>query len=279
MCCPEAILQSVTASILTACVGDETRLPRTLVVVAHPDDEVLALGGRLSRHGESVFVHVTDGVPLDGCDAALHGFESLEQYRETRAEELRRAFRLAGIADATYLQLQIADQRAAMHLGHLAVSVRKLIDRVAAEAILTHPYEGGHPDHDACAFAVHTAVGSMGPARRPVIIEAAFYHAGQQGIETNRFLPGPVATTEVTRQLSAAERADKQALLDCFTTQRDTLKYFDPGIERYRIAPAYDFTQPPHEGELFYERFPWGMTGDRFRRLAALALAEPYTCA
>jgi LmbE family N-acetylglucosaminyl deacetylase len=274
MCCPEAILQSVTASI-----GDEARLPRTLVVVAHPDDEVLALGGRLSRYRESAFVHVTDGAPLDGSDAALHGFESLEQYRETRAEELRRAFRLAGIAEAANLHLQMADQRASMHLERLSVSVRQLIDRVAAEAVLTHPYEGGHPDHDACAFAVHTAIGSMELARRPVIIEAAFYHAGQQGIETNRFLPGPVATTEVTRQLSAAETADKQALLDCFTTQRDTLKYFDPGIERYRIAPAYDFTQPPHEGNLFYERFPWGMTGERFRRLAGLAVAEPYTCA
>jgi LmbE family N-acetylglucosaminyl deacetylase len=274
MCCPEAILRSVTARI-----GDEACLPRTLVVVAHPDDEVLALGGRLSRYRESVFVHVTDGAPLDGCDAASHGFASLEQYRETRAEELRRAFRLAGIVKAANLHLEIADQRACMHLEDLTVSVRQLIDRFAAEAILTHSYEGGHPDHDACAFAVHTAVGSMEPARRPVIIEAAFYHACQQGIETNRFLPGPVATAEVTRQLSAAERADKQALLDCFTTQRNTLKYFDPGIERYRIAPAYDFTQPPHAGELFYERFPWGITGDRFRGLAALALVGRYACA
>jgi hypothetical protein len=47
-----------------------------------------------------------------------------------------------------------------------------------------------------------------------------------------------------------------------------------PEVERFRPAPAYDFTAPPHEGKLFYECFDWGMNGARFRELAAGAMEE-----
>jgi len=45
-------------------------------------------------------------------------------------------------------------------------------------------------------------------------------------------------------------------------------------MERFRAAPVYDFTQAPHPGKLFYENFDWGMTGERWRDLAAEALNE-----
>ena len=44
--------------------------------------------------------------------------------------------------------------------------------------------------------------------------------------------------------------------------------------ERFRAAPLYDFTRPPHPGTLHYERHPWGMSGERFRALARAALEE-----
>ena len=39
---------------------------------------------------------------------------------------------------------------------------------------------------------------------------------------------------------------------------------FPIAIERFRPAPDYDFTQPPHEGRLFYENYDWGMTSGCF---------------
>jgi LmbE family N-acetylglucosaminyl deacetylase len=61
-----------------------------------------------------------------------------------------------------------------------------------AEVVLSHPYEGGHPDHDATAFAVHAACRLM--ARRvggsPRIVEFACYHAGEGSLRTGEFLPG-----------------------------------------------------------------------------------------
>ena len=58
-------------------------------------------------------------------------------------------------------------------------------------------------------------------------------------------------------------------MLACFATQAATLAPFGATYELFRAAPHYDFTQPPHAGALHYERHDWGMTGRRWRSLAA----------
>ena len=45
-----------------------------------------------------------------------------------------------------------------------------------AEQVITHPYEGGHPDHDACAFAARAAVRHS--ANKAKLMEFTSYHAG-----------------------------------------------------------------------------------------------------
>ncbi len=254
--------------LVTASAADPRPMPRTMIVVAHPDDETLALGGRLARHRESFFVYVTDGAPLDGRDCASHGFSSLNDYRRARQEELMHAFHLAGIPDARRLQLDLPDQRSAWHLEFLISKLLVALQEFSPHVILTHPYEGGHPDHDVCSVAVHRAVVLSETEVSPAILESTFYHAGPDGIETNCFLREMDITPKVTRVLSPEESRRKQELLACFVSQSETLRYFRTDIEQYRIAPAYNFGKPPHEGELFYEKFPWGITGAQFRELA-----------
>ena len=64
--------------------------------------------------------------------------------------------------------------------------------------------------------------------------------------------------------LTDTERARKQALLECFSTQQDMLQYFSTQMERYRVSPQYVFTQSPHAGPAFYDNFGWGVTSDSF---------------
>lgn len=259
---PEELLDLATAP-----ATDLRPMPRTMVVIAHPDDEVLALGGRLPRHGKSFFLYVTDGAPLDGSDCGAHGFSSLEAYRRARQEELTKAFHQAGIPNACRLQLAISDQKSAWHLEFITSTLLSLIRKFSPQVIVTHPYEGGHPDHDICAVAVHRAVDVSEAKLPPVILEATYYHAGPSGIETSCFLPEKETTPKITRVLSPEESRMKQELFACFASQSETLRCFRTDIEHYRIAPAYDFRKAPHEGELFYEKFPWGITGTEFREL------------
>ena len=274
---------------IAAPAGSEAPLPRLLLVLAHPDDEVLALGGRLERLAHSRILTVTDGAPADGADARHHGFPSLDAYRAARQEELAAALADAGLTPQVLLPtddlppVPVSDQTAAHHLVALSRAVARVVTAFAPEAVLTHPYEGGHPDHDACALAVHAGValsqrmrasGEI-PGRAPLIVETPFYHTGENGsMRTGVFLESTEAAPSVKAELSPEEQENKRRRLACFRSQAETLAQFESKRELFRIAPAYDFTAPPHTGTLFYEQFPWGMSGARFRELAAEALAE-----
>jgi len=54
------------------------------VVVAHPDDETIAIGGQLARMTGVRIVHVTDGAPEDMKDAEANSFARREDYAATR---------------------------------------------------------------------------------------------------------------------------------------------------------------------------------------------------
>ena len=74
--------------------------------------------------------------------------------------------------------------------------------------------------------------------------------------------------------LDANARARKRAMLDAFASQADVLAPFGTDAEPLRCAPDYDFTRPPHPGELYYERLPFGWTGERWRDLARACIRE-----
>lgn len=260
----------------TAPQGSELAMPTAMVVMAHPDDETIALGARMGRLLHSCFVQVTDGAPRNEHDSRAYGFENIDDYRRARALELKAMFAEAGLQGVGSGSLNFRDQEAALNLVEIARQLARQIRDLQPEIIFSHPYEGGHPDHDACAFAVHHAV-TLNRARggkRALILEAPFYHAGPNGLKSGTFLKREEAMPEITYELSGEERKRKHELIACFTTQRETLKGFHDATERYRIAPIYDFSQAPHAGKVLYEHYPWGMDSEQFCQLAVEAEAE-----
>jgi LmbE family N-acetylglucosaminyl deacetylase len=246
-----------------------------LLVVAHPDDETIGAGARLSCLRNARILYVTDGAPLDRRWWGDPSVASREEYARVRQEELRGALALAGISDERVDSLGFVDQRASNDLAALALHVEEALRRWRPSLVVTHPYEGGHPDHDACAFAVHTARRMLQSERgeAPGLVEFASYHAdGDGGLATGRFLGAATGIAATTFVLSSGERDRKQQMLGRFRTQQSTLAAFRPDVERFRCAPAYDFTRAPHEGVLNYERYGWGVTGPEWRGRARGAL-------
>ncbi len=243
---------------------------RAVVVSAHPDDETAGAAGCLPWLPAPVFVHVTDGAPRDMRDAAANGFATREAYAAARRLEFRDALETGGIRPRDAIAIGCVDQEAPLHLIELTRELACILKRLLPEVVLVHPYEGGHPDHDATAFAVHAARSQMGSSG-PEIVEFTSYHQRDGRMQTGAFLP-PEAKPAKRVRLDSEARGRKERMLACYRTQQQTLRLFGTTEERFRAAPRYAFTSPPHQGTLLYEQFAWGMTRERWTELAAAAI-------
>lgn len=248
-----------------------------LAVFAHPDDETISIGGQLSRLDGIRLICITDGAPDDMRDAHRNGFSRREDYAAARHEELVACLAVAGIPEQALQQWNIRDQRAAFHMASLATKLRDRLHVEEIGIVITHGYEGGHPDHDAAAFVVHAACRMLERegAAVPAIIECPLYRVGDRGRVFQQFVPPtPAGDREVWVELDQAAAATKQRMLDAHVTQQYLIGSFRIVGEKYRPAPRHDFSRLPNEGRLLYANFGWEMNGSEWLRLTAAASAE-----
>jgi LmbE family N-acetylglucosaminyl deacetylase len=263
---------AATSRILDALAGRDEIMATIMIVVAHPDDETIGMGAQLSRFHDALLMQLTDGAPRDGRDARMHGYQTIAEYAFARRVELCSALATGEAAGISTEFIGLPDQQACFNLVALTEHIAKRLRSRPTDAIFVLPYEGGHPDHDAASFAVWAAcrlIEAEGGAPPPVI-EMTSYHAGEEGQGTGAFLPS--STPVITLALSSRDCLRKRRMIDCFASQRELLAPFGTDVESFRIAPDHDFAQPPHRGELFYERLGWGITGEMWRRHARVAL-------
>jgi LmbE family N-acetylglucosaminyl deacetylase len=240
-----------------------------LIVAAHPDDEVIGLGGHLRFLKKPVIVHTTDGAP--------RALPNRQNYGLLRRAELERAVALAGISSDRLRTFGAVDQESIAVVQELCAFLMRLIVEIRPDVVVTHPYEGGHPDHDTAAFSVALALKRLGAQDAPIIEFASYHNGNPMGLATMRageFLQNSSEIETVT--LSVESCARKAEMLRCFESQQDMLINFPVGVERFRYAPSYDFTRPPHDGRLFYEEQNWGVSGKEWCRLARQALHAPH---
>ena len=123
---------------------------RVVVVSAHPDDEVLALGGTLSlltaRGCRLTLVTATDG---EGSHPGSRYGDPVRMAAR-RAEELRAALATLGV-DAEPVRLGLPDSGLASSEPQLRERLAPLVAR--ADLVVGTWSQDGHPDHDAVGRA------------------------------------------------------------------------------------------------------------------------------
>ena len=251
---------------------------RLLCVAAHPDDETIGCGALLARVNDVCIIHVTDGAPRDPRFRTEPTLDR-EGYARFRRQELARALEAAGILPARAASLGATDLEAIDSIGRLVPELVRVVREVRPAAIVTHPYEGGHPDHDATALLVHAACALLRRAGEsvPEIFEMTSYHGEGGRFRAHAFLAKNEAANGVepacTYLLHCDERGIKRAMLDAFASQRAVLAPFSTVLERHRRAPHYRFDRAPHAGLLWYERQGMGRA-DAWRARAVRALTS-----
>jgi N-acetylglucosamine malate deacetylase 2 len=206
---------------------------RPLIFVAHPDDETLGCGGLLQRMDASLVVFATDGAP------PYYGFErkfgSLKQYSAIRFEEAARV--VSQLSNCSFQRLteqdcrHFVDQQLFRNLQPAVNSLCQIAREFSPDALLSHAYEGGHIDHDACSFiASHVAaVLSLKHFEFPLYWSEPNGKSVFQQFRERGSAPLSLTLTEV-------EAARKEKMLAEYKSQPGLTPAFQCATEQIRVA-------------------------------------------
>jgi len=215
-------------------VNTETgSLGKVLVLVAHPDDETIGCSGLLQRASAALVVFAVDGAPPH------YGFEkqfgSLQRYSDIRFLEASIALRalphcsfgrLATPDGAYYVDQHLFEQ-----MPEALTSLNEFICRFSPDFIVTHAYEGGHIDHDACHFlAAHIA-----RAHSLMLMEFPSYWKTEDGRDIFQQFRDS-RNDDVILKLSDHEIEVKRQMLASYRTQQALTPVFHLHTERFRPA-------------------------------------------
>ncbi|SCX50137.1 N-acetylglucosaminyl deacetylase, LmbE family [Klenkia marina] len=180
---------------------------RVVVCAAHPDDEVLGVGGTMAQlAGAGVELHlvaVTDGEASHPGNPVL----GPRELAAARVEESAHALTALGAGRVRTTRLGLPDSGVAGHEAELAVSLLPLL--AGADAVLTTWTGDGHPDHEAVGRATLAAAGDVPVWQYPV-------WTWHWAVPDDPRVPWRRARRV---PLPPSVRAAKQAAVACFTTQ------------------------------------------------------------
>jgi N-acetylglucosamine malate deacetylase 2 len=243
-------------------IPDTNHIGRILVLAAHPDDETIACGGLLQRAAASLVVFAVDGAPPH------YGFEkkfgSLQKYSELRFAEASRA--LSFVPRCLILRLSrrdgtfFLDQHLFLELPEAFDSLVTIAGEFSPDFLVSHAFEGGHLDHDACHVLARRAARTLNLQN----LEFPLYWKSGDGRDVfQRFRKNH--EKEFVLQLSQEETRVKQRMLSEYRSQKNLMSVFRLDPEHFRPVcrdhpgptwPDYPFENrsKPLEAELFLRK-------------------------
>ena len=219
----------------------EQLLGSTLVLVAHPDDESIGCGMLLQRIAFAGILLCTDGWPAVARPWYSRIRHNGARYAGKRLTEFRAASRIAGVQHTCEMK-GIRDQLLYQCLEQAAGFLAEYIVKYRPNAILSHAFEAGHPDHDCCAFLAQWAGRKFSlpvwemplyyrPTRSSPLVYQKFLFSSGNEIE---LFPEPDKLLRKTLMLSEHK------------SQAAVISKFDKTREVFRPQPAYNFSVSPN---------------------------------
>ena len=246
--------------------GIQPLLGKTLVLVAHPDDELVICGALMQQMERATVVFATDGAPRP--ESFWRQYGSREAYSQLRREEAKRALGFAK-AEPVFLtdhvEGGIADQELFRNLPAAIAALEEIVAETRPQSILAPDYEGGHPDHDAACFIACC----VGQRHKIPVWESPIYYRRADGTGVVQAFPQQ-SGREINLRYEGQALETKIRMFRAYKSQGPILEAFQPERESFRPMVEYDFARPPLPWKLNYEHWGWSMTGTQ----VAAAFAE-----
>lgn len=225
-------------------------MARVLLLIPHPDDEVVGAAAFISRRreaGDRFFaLYLTDGIPAP---------EQLWRWERAGREDRVRRRRHEARAAAAILRVEkleflgFPSRTLKSHLDEAISQTAAILVTQAIDTIWVPAWEGGHQDHDVANFLASRV------AEDRSVFEFAEYNRGGGTVRRNRFASPNGSETEL--RLTLAETELKRRLLAIYQSEQANLSASRTEVESLRPQPRHDYGKPPHEGMLLRERFHW----------------------
>ena len=195
-----------------------------LVCAAHPDDDVLAVGGLMSvlaaGGAELRLLAATDGEASHPGSTVL----TPDELARRRIEETRAALAELGVPGSGTVRLGLPDSALAEVEAELTEA---LVEAARGADLVLAPWEhDAHPDHDALGRAARAAAAAHGvPLLAFPVWTWQWAVPGDERVPWDRALRVP---------LPAHRSAGKRAAIDCFATQ---VRPLGPAPEDAAVLP------------------------------------------
>lgn len=135
-------------------------MERILVIAAHPDDEVLGMGGTIAKlASQNKEVHLL--IVTDGSTSQYKGSENIDKILDSKKQETKKSSDILGIKSIMYGMLPDMKLDATPHIDVNQV-IEKAIDAIQPDTVFTHFWGDVNMDHRCVYHSTMVAV-------RPVV--------------------------------------------------------------------------------------------------------------
>lgn len=225
---------------------------RILILVPHPDDEVVACAAAIRRakaQGAQLFAYYL----TNGCiDRETMWPWQRGSYTKIIARRFHEATEVAHQLGLTIAGVAATPARTVYQdLEAIEKVVRAKIKELEIDQLWVPAYEGGNADHDAINALASVFVNDVS------VLEFTEYNFAQGKTHAQTF-PAPNGK-ETVLLLTPEEQADKRKLLATYKSEQKNLGYVGTKRECYRPLAKYDYSKPPHQarcGTPVFNGFP-----------------------
>jgi LmbE family N-acetylglucosaminyl deacetylase len=223
---------------------------RILLLIPHPDDEVVgcfkAIGLAGALDAKIFGFYLTTGIPSrDRLWSWQRGGYGHRLKR--RQKEALLVAKLLGIESVCFNE--IPSRKLKSFLKPTRDALIHTIRRLGIDLLWVPAYEGAHQDHDTANFLANTLT-EYAP-----IWEFSEYNFFNRTVRSQNFFS--LNGTEKIIALDRLEQRAKRQAIGLYPSERGNLRHISTYQEMFRPLIAYDYTRPPHDEKLFYQRFQW----------------------